>query len=134
MNILETAAKNGNFKTFAAAVKAAGLTETLNGAGPFTVFAPTDAAFASLPSGTLDELLKPENKAKLTGILTYHVVSGSLSAQDLGKRKEAKSVQGEMLPVDTTDGVKIGGAKVSQADIVTSNGMIHVVDRVLMPH
>lgn len=133
MNILETATKAGNFTTFGAAIKAAGLTETLNGKGPFTVFAPTDAAFSELPAGTVESLLKPENKAKLAGILTYHVVDGSLSANELGKRSEAKSVQGGMLAIDHADGVKVGGAKVSQADIVASNGMIHVLDSVMMP-
>jgi uncharacterized surface protein with fasciclin (FAS1) repeats len=133
-DIVDTAVAAGQFKTLAAALGAAGLDKTLKGKGPFTVFAPTDAAFAKLPAGTVDTLLKPENKAKLTAILTYHVVAGKVMAADVVKLKEAKTVNGAMLAIKA-DGanVMINGAKVTTADIVASNGVIHVVDSVLLP-
>ncbi|MGI8917857.1 MAG: fasciclin domain-containing protein [Pyrinomonadaceae bacterium] len=133
MDIIDTAVKAGNFGTLAAALTAAGLIETLKGAGPFTVFAPTDAAFAKVPQATIAELLKPENKAKLTAILTYHVVAGNVKAADVAKLKTAKTVQGQEVRIDTTNGVKINDAKVVTADIDASNGTIHVIDTVLMP-
>jgi uncharacterized surface protein with fasciclin (FAS1) repeats len=114
-----------------AAVKAAGLVETLSGKGPFTVFAPNDAAFAKLPKGTVEGLLK--DKGKLTAILTYHVVSGKVMAKDVMKMKSAKTLQGGSLTIDTSDGVKVDGAKVIQADIEVSNGVCHIIDSVLMP-
>ena len=133
-DIVDTAVAAGQFKTLAAALGAAGLVETLKGKGPFTVFAPTDAAFAKLPPGTVDTLLKPENKTKLIAILTYHVVPGNVMAADVVKLKEAKTVNGAMLAVKV-DGsaVMINGAKVSTADIMASNGVIHVIDTVLLP-
>jgi uncharacterized surface protein with fasciclin (FAS1) repeats len=133
-NIVDTAAGAGNFTTLVAAVKAAGLVDTLKGAGPFTVFAPTDEAFAKLPKGTLEDLLKPENKAKLAGILTYHVVPGKVMAADIkGKKTDVKTVQGEMLSVDATKDVMVNGAKVVTADVGASNGVIHAIDTVVMP-
>ena len=133
-DIVDTAVKAGSFNTLVAAVKAAGLVETLKGAGPFTVFAPTDEAFAKLPKGTVEDLLKPENKAKLTSILTYHVVPGKIMSKDIaGKALKAKSVQGAEISVDATKGVMVDTAKVVTADIETSNGVIHVIDKVLMP-
>jgi uncharacterized surface protein with fasciclin (FAS1) repeats len=117
-----------------AAVKAAGLVDTLKGPGPFTVFAPTDEAFAKLPKGTVEDLLKPENKEKLAAILTYHVVPGKVMAADIaGKKTNVKSVQGSDLAVDASSGVKINEATVTTADIATSNGVIHVIDTVVMP-
>jgi uncharacterized surface protein with fasciclin (FAS1) repeats len=133
MNIVETAVKAGSFKTLAAALEAAGLVDTLKGTGPFTVFAPTDEAFAKLPEGTVETLLKPENKAKLAGILKYHVVSGKVNAADVVKLKSAKTVQGQAVAIDATDGVKINDAKVVKADIDCGNGVIHVIDTVLLP-
>jgi uncharacterized surface protein with fasciclin (FAS1) repeats len=133
MNIVETAVNAGSFRTLAAALEAAGLVDTLKGQGPFTVFAPTDEAFAKLPSGTVESLLKPENKDQLKAILTYHVVPGSVKAADVVKLKTAKTVLGQSLAIDTTDGVKVNGAKVIKADIVCSNGVIHVIDAVLLP-
>lgn len=130
-NIVETAIEAGQFNTLVAAVKAAGLVETLSGPGPFTVFAPNDAAFAKIPKATLDGLLK--DKAKLTSILTYHVVSGKLMAKDVMKMKSAKTLQGGSLTIDTSDGVKVNGAKVIKPDIEVSNGVCHVIDSVLMP-
>ena len=130
-NIVETAIGAGQFNTLVAAVKAAGLVETLSGKGPFTVFAPNDAAFAKIPKATLDGLLK--DKAKLTAVLTYHVVSGKVMAKDVMKMKSAKTLQGGSLTIDTSDGVKVNGAKVIQADIEVSNGVCHVIDTVLMP-
>jgi len=116
------------------ALKAADLVDTLKGEGPFTVFAPSDDAFAKLPEGTLDMLLKPENKAKLTAILTYHVASGKLMAADVAKQESIKTVQGASLKVKTEDGkVKIDGATVTKADTVCSNGVIHMIDAVVMP-
>jgi uncharacterized surface protein with fasciclin (FAS1) repeats len=133
-DIVDTAVANGSFKTLASALTAAGLIETLKGAGPFTVFAPNDAAFAKLAQGQVDGLLKPENKARLTSILTFHVVPGKVMAADLGGRKSTPaSVQGDTLSLDGTNGVTVNGAKVVQADIACSNGVIHVIDTVLMP-
>jgi len=123
----------GNFSTLVTAIKAAGLVETLQGPGPFTVFAPTDAAFAKLPQGTLEDLLKPENKAKLAGILTYHVVPGKVMAADV-KTMMAKTVNGQELDIKVTDGaVTVNNAKVTKTDIAAKNGVIHVIDSVLMP-
>ena len=117
-----------------AAVTAAGLAETLKGEGPFTVFAPTDEAFAALPEGTVENLLKPENKDQLIAVLTYHVVPGKVMSGDIaGKMMPVKTVQGSELDVDATDGVKVDGASVVQADIETSNGVIHVIDTVMLP-
>jgi uncharacterized surface protein with fasciclin (FAS1) repeats len=133
-DIVDTAVGAGQFKTLAAALQAAGLVETLKGKGPFTVFAPTDAAFAKLPAGTVETLLKPENKAKLTAILTYHVVPGKVMAADVAKLKDAKTVQGGSVKVNAMGGkVMIDGANVVTADIAASNGVIHVIDTVLMP-
>lgn len=132
-DIVDTAVNAGSFKTLATALKAAGLVETLKGKGPFTVFAPTDEAFAKLPAGTVETLLKPENKAKLASILTYHVVSGNVKADDVVNLKSAKTVQGQTVAIDATDGVKINDAKVVKADIDCSNGVIHVIDTVLLP-
>jgi uncharacterized surface protein with fasciclin (FAS1) repeats len=133
-DIVDTAVAAGSFTTLVAAVTAAGLVETLKGAGPFTVFAPTDAAFAALPEGTVADLVKPENKAKLTSILTLHVMSGAVHAADIaGKTLHPATVNGETLVVDGTHGVTINGANVVTADIACSNGVIHVIDAVLMP-
>ncbi len=133
-DIVETAVAAGQFKTLAAALQAAGLVETLKGAGPFTVFAPTDAAFAKLPAGTVESLLKPENKAKLTAILTYHVVPGKVMAADVVKLTDAKTVQGGSVKVMAMGGkVMIDNANVATTDISASNGVIHVIDTVLMP-
>jgi uncharacterized surface protein with fasciclin (FAS1) repeats len=133
-DIVDTAVAAGQFKTLAAALTAAGLVDTLKGPGPFTVFAPTDAAFAALPAGTVDTLLKPENKAKLTAILTYHVVAGKVMAADVVKLKDAKTVNGAMVAVKVDGGnVMINNAKVTTADIGASNGVIHVIDTVLLP-
>jgi uncharacterized surface protein with fasciclin (FAS1) repeats len=136
-DIVDTAVKAGNFETLVAAVKAAGLAETLKGKGPYTVFAPTDEAFRNLPAGTLDTLLKPENKATLTAVLTYHVVAGEYPAERLVKAKaknyDVASVEGSPVNVDTTSGVKVSGATVTKTDIKTSNGTIHVIDRVILP-
>ena len=124
----------GQFKTLAAALGAAGLVDTLKGTGPFTVFAPTDAAFAKLPAGTVEMLLKPENKAKLTAILTYHVVAGKVMAADVVKVTSAKTVQGGSVAVKVMGGkVTIDAANVVTTDIAASNGVIHVIDTVLMP-
>ena len=133
-NIIDTAVAAGQFKTLAAAINAAGLTKTLEGPGPFTVFAPTDAAFAKLPAGTVDNLLKPENKAQLVAILTYHVVPGEVTAADVVKLNEAKTVSGKMLAVHTTGNtVMVNNAHVVTTDIAASNGVIHVIDSVLLP-
>lgn len=133
-DIVDTAVSAGNFTTLVAAVQAAGLAETLKGPGPFTVFAPTDEAFAKLPAGTVEDLLKPENKDKLAAILTYHVVPGKVMASDVtGKETMAKTVQGAEVKVNGTDGVMVDGAKVVQADIAADNGVIHVIDTVIMP-
>jgi transforming growth factor-beta-induced protein len=133
-NILETAAAAGSFKTLAAAINAAGLAETLSGPGPFTVFAPTDDAFAKLPPGTVEGLLKPENKEKLVSILTYHVVSGNLMAKDVISSAKLKSIQGQELTVRVEgSAVSIDGASVTKTDITASNGVIHVIDSVVLP-
>jgi uncharacterized surface protein with fasciclin (FAS1) repeats len=133
-DIVDTAAGAGTFNTLAAALKAADLVDTLKGKGPFTVFAPTDAAFAKLPAGTVEELLKPANKAKLQRILTSHVVAGKLEAADVVKVRSAKAVSGDSLAILTRDGsVMIGNARVVKADIGASNGVIHVIDSVLLP-
>jgi transforming growth factor-beta-induced protein len=133
-DIVDTAVAAGSFKTLVAAVKAAGLVETLKGEGPFTVFAPTDEAFAKLPKGTVEDLLKPENKAKLAAILTYHVVAGKVMAADVVKLTGAKTVQGQSVKIAVADGkVKVDGANVVKTDIVTSNGVIHVIDSVILP-
>jgi uncharacterized surface protein with fasciclin (FAS1) repeats len=132
-DIVSVAVASGKFKTLAAALKAAGLVETLQGTGPFTVFAPTDEAFAKLPKGTLDELLMPENKKKLAGILTYHVLAGKVMAADV-KTTEAKTVNGQKLKLVVMDGkVTVNKAKVIIADVAASNGVIHAIDTVLMP-
>ena len=133
-DIVETAIDAGKFKTLAAALGAAGLVETMKGAGPFTVFAPTDEAFAKLPAGTVAELIKPENKAKLTAILTYHVVSGKVMAADVVKVKGAVSLNGQRIDVAVADGsVSVDKSKVLATDIACSNGVIHIIDTVLMP-
>ena len=133
-DIVDTAVAAGQFKTLAAALGAAGLVDTLKGAGPFTVFAPTDDAFAKLPAGTVEELLKPENKGKLTAILTYHVVDGNVMAGDVVKLTEAKTLNGMMVKVKVNgDTVMINDAAVTSADIAASNGVIHVIDSVLLP-
>lgn len=133
-DIVDTAVAAGSFKTLVAAVTAAGLVDTLKSAGPFTVFAPSDDAFAKLPAGTVAELVKPENKAKLTAILTLHVMPGSVMAADVaGKKLSPASVNGEALHVDGTHGVTVNGAHVTSADIACTNGVIHVIDTVLMP-
>jgi len=133
-DIVDTAAAAGTFKTLVAAVTAAGLVDTLKGAGPFTVFAPSDAAFAKLPAGTVENLIKPENKAKLAGILKFHVMSGKVMASDVtGKTLSPASVQGENLKVDGMHGVTVNGAKVTTPDISCTNGVIHVIDTVIMP-
>jgi uncharacterized surface protein with fasciclin (FAS1) repeats len=134
MDIVDTAVSAGSFKTLVAAVKAADLVNTLKGPGPFTVFAPTDEAFAKLPAGTLETLLKPENKAKLTAILTYHVVPGKVMAADVVKLSKAKTVNGQELSVQTTNGsVTVDNAKVLKTDILCTNGVIHVIDTVVLP-
>jgi uncharacterized surface protein with fasciclin (FAS1) repeats len=133
-DIVDTAVAAGSFGTLAKALTAAGLVNTLKGAGPFTVFAPTDAAFAKLPAGTLEDLLKPANKAKLTSILTYHVVAGSVKAADVVKLSEAKTVQGQSVRISVKDGkVKVDDANVTATDIAASNGVIHVIDSVILP-
>jgi uncharacterized surface protein with fasciclin (FAS1) repeats len=133
-DIVETAKAEGSFKTLAAALKGAGLVDTLKGKGPFTIFAPTDEAFAKLPKGTLDSLLQPENKEKLVAILTYHVVPGTLMAADIAKAKTAKTVNGESLTIKISgDSVMVNNAKVTKPDIACTNGVIHVVDAVLIP-
>lgn len=133
-DIVDTAVDAGSFTTLAAALEAAGLVETLKGDGPFTVFAPTDEAFAQLPEGTLESLLLPENKDQLVGILTYHVVPGKVKASDVtGKTMDVETVQGQSIAVDGSDGVKINDATVTSADIKASNGIIHVIDKVIIP-
>lgn len=133
-DIVDTAISAGQFSTLVAAVQAAGLVDTLKGDGPFTVFAPTDAAFAALPAGTVEELLKPENKDQLIAVLTYHVVPGKVMAADIaGKSMQVASVQGSNLSIDAMNGVKIDNANVVTADIETSNGVIHVIDAVVLP-
>jgi len=133
-DIVDTAVAAGSFGTLVTAVQAAGLVETLKGEGPFTVFAPTDEAFAKLPAGTLEDLLKPENKEKLTAILTYHVVPGRVMAADVVGLKSATTVNGAELSIEVADDtVMVDGAKVVQTDIVCSNGVIHVIDAVVLP-
>ena len=132
-NIVEIASGNKDFSTLVAAVVAAGLAETLSGNGPFTVFAPTNEAFAKLPAGTVEELVKPENKAKLAAILTYHVVAGKVMSKDLSHGQKAKTVNGQEITVTMKDGVKIDSANVTTADLEASNGVIHVIDSVIMP-
>lgn len=133
-NLLDTAAANGSFKTFGQAIEKAGLGETLRGAGPFTVFAPTDAAFEKLPAGRLETLFKPENKDELASILNYHVISGRRSSAELGKWQTAKTVNGQAAPIKFVDDkVVIDGAQVTAADIGSSNGMMHGIDKVNMP-
>ena len=134
-NIVETAVQSGKFNTLVAALKAAGLVNTLNGKGPFTVFAPSDTAFSKLPAGTVDGLLKPENKAKLVSILAYHVIPGKIMSGDIaGKKISVKTVQGSEISVDAMYGVKINDSNVVSADIAATNGVIHVIDKVLMPN
>ena len=130
-DIVDTAVAAGQFKTWAAALQAAGLVDTLKGKGPFTVFAPTDEAFAKIPKDQLDALLK--DKAKLTAVLTYHVLPGTVMAKDV-KAGKAKTVQGSELTLGTTGGVTVDNAKVVKADIVADNGVIHVIDSVVLPH
>lgn len=133
-DIVDTAVGAGSFKTLVAAVKAADLVETLKGKGPFTVFAPTDEAFAKLPEGTVESLLKPDNKAKLVAVLTYHVVPGKVMAKDVVKLTEAKTVQGSAVTIAAKGGkVTVDKANVVKTDIETSNGVIHVIDAVILP-
>jgi transforming growth factor-beta-induced protein len=133
-DIVDTAVKAGSFKTLVAAVQAAGLVEALKGDGPFTVFAPTDAAFAALPTGTVENLLKPENRATLQSILTFHVVAGDLGSADVIRRSGATTLNGQRLTFAAdSHGVAVEGAPISRADIECSNGVIHVIDRVIMP-
>lgn len=134
MDIVDTAVAAGSFKTLAAALQAAGLVETLKGKGPFTVFAPTDEAFAKLPAGTIEELLKPESKDKLIAILTYHVVGGKVMAKDVTSLKEATTVNGQSLAITIKDGgVLVNQARVIKTDIEATNGVIHVIDTVVLP-
>ncbi|EFO34433.1 transforming growth factor-beta-induced protein ig-h3 [Roseibium sp. TrichSKD4] len=133
-DIVDTAVGAASFKTLVAAAQAAGLVDTLKGDGPFTVFAPTDEAFAKLPDGTVEDLLKPENKDQLVRILTYHVVPGKVMSSDIaGKTAEVATVEGSNISVDATDGVKINNATVVSADVEASNGVIHVIDTVILP-
>jgi len=133
-DLVDTAVEAGQFKTLAAALEAADLVSTLKGAGQFTVFAPTDAAFASLPAGTVEDLLKPENKQQLAAILTYHVVPGKVMAAEVTGLDEAKTVNGKMIDIDVEGStVKINDATVTSADIAASNGVIHVIDKVILP-
>jgi uncharacterized surface protein with fasciclin (FAS1) repeats len=132
-NIVELAVGTESLSTLVAAVKAGGLVETLSGKGPFTVFAPTNEAFNNLPAGTLDMLLKPENKDKLIAVLTYHVVAGTVKSTDLKDKMVAKTLQGESITVDLSNGVKINTATVAAADIMASNGVVHVINQVILP-
>ena len=134
-DIVDTAVSAGTFNTLVAAVQAAGLVDTLKGTGPFTVFAPTDDAFAALPAGTVESLLKPENKDQLTAVLTYHVLADEVKSSALaGKKLEASTVQGGTVSIDATGGgVTVQGANVIAADVDASNGVIHVIDKVLLP-
>jgi uncharacterized surface protein with fasciclin (FAS1) repeats len=133
-DIVDTAVEAGQFQTLAAALEAAGLVATLKGEGPFTVFAPTDEAFAKLPSGTVETLLKEENRDRLTAILTYHVVPGKVMSQDVAGIEEARTVNGRMIDVEVDgNAVKVNGATVTQADIAAANGVIHVIDTVILP-
>jgi uncharacterized surface protein with fasciclin (FAS1) repeats len=133
-DIVDTAVEAGSFGTLVAAVQAAGLVDTLKGDGPFTVFAPTDEAFAALPDGTVEELLKPENKDQLVAILTYHVVPGKVMSTDLSNNMEAATVNGADVKIMTEGGVMVETASVTAADIETSNGVIHVIDSVILPN
>ena len=134
LDIVDTAVSAGQFNTLVAAVEAADLVTTLKGDGPFTVFAPTDEAFAALPEGTVENLLKPENKEQLISVLTYHVVAGKIMSSDIaGTTAMVESVQGSELDVNATNGVTVDGATVVTADIETDNGVIHVIDRVVLP-
>ena len=132
-DIVDTAVDAGSFNTLVAAVKAADLVDTLKGAGPFTVFAPTDEAFAALPAGTVDDLLKPENKEKLVAILTYHVVPGKVMSSDLTDGMTATTVEGADVTIDLDNGVMVNDATVTTADVAADNGVIHVIDKVIMP-
>jgi uncharacterized surface protein with fasciclin (FAS1) repeats len=133
-DIVDTAVAAGSFNTLAAALKAAGLVDTLKGKGPFTVFAPTDEAFAKLPAGTVEDLLKPENKEKLVSILTYHVVPGDVTSKQVVKMTDAKTVNGKDVTIKVSGGsVMIDNAKVIKPDVKASNGVIHVIDTVLIP-
>lgn len=132
-DIVDTAVAAGDFTTLVAAVQAAGLVDTLKGEGPFTVFAPTDAAFAALPEGTVDTLLKPENKDQLVSILTYHVVPGAVMSSDLTEGMTAATVQGANVTFTLDGGAKVNDANITTANIATSNGVIHVIDTVIMP-
>ena len=133
-DIVDTAVANGSFKTLAAALQAAGLVDTLRGAGPFTVFAPTDAAFAKLPPGTVETLLKPENKERLRRVLTYHVVPGKVTAAAVVKMSSAKAVSGDTIKIATTGSkVTVNNATVVTPDVAASNGVIHVIDTVILP-
>ena len=132
--VVENAVNNADFSTLVAAVKAAGLVETLSGSGPFTVFAPTNEAFKKLPAGTVENLLKPENKDKLVKVLTYHVVPGKVMAKDVVKLTKAKTVEGSEVTIAVSGGsVSVDNAKVIKTDIVSSNGVIHVIDAVILP-
>lgn len=134
-DIVDTAIAAGQFSTLVAAVQAAGLVDTLKSEGPFTVFAPTDAAFAALPEGTVENLLKPENKDQLVAVLTYHVVAGKVMSGDIaGKTMQVDSVQGSAISVNAMNGVMVDNANVVTADIETSNGVIHVIDAVILPN
>jgi uncharacterized surface protein with fasciclin (FAS1) repeats len=132
-DIVDTAVAAGSFTTLVAAVQAAGLVETLKGPGPFTVFAPTDAAFAALPAGTVEDLLKPENKDKLVAVLTYHVVPGKVMSTDLSEGLKATTVQGGEVTITLDGGPKVNGAAISTPDVAASNGVIHVIDAVILP-
>lgn len=134
-NIVETAKGTGQFNTLIAAAKAAGLAPALSGRGPLTVFAPTDAAFARLPKGTVAELLKPKNKSKLASILKYHVVAGEIEAADIKNgRSHVRTIGGKSVTVRKHGGVRVNGANVVKADVKADNGVIHVIDKVLLPH
>jgi len=133
-NLVDTAAAQGSLNTFSKAIAAAGLTETLNGAGPFTVFAPSDAAFAKLPAGQLDGWLKPENKDQLISVMNYHVTQGRSTGQDVGKLTETKTVNGQSAQIKRAgDGIMIDNANITTRDLGSSNGVIHVIDQVLTP-
>jgi len=132
-DIVDTAVAAGSFSTLVAAVEAAGLVETLKGEGPFTVFAPTDDAFATLPEGTVENLLKPENKDQLVAVLTYHVVPGKVMSTDLSEGLMAATVQGQEVTITLEGGAKVDGAAISAADIEATNGVIHVIDAVILP-
>ncbi len=131
--VVDVAAGNPDFSTLVTAVKAAGLAETLSGDGPFTVFAPTNEAFAKLPAGTVENLLKPENKDQLVAVLTYHVVPGKVLAADVVKLSSAKTVNGKEVKIDTSNGVMVDNATVTATDVDASNGVIHVIDTVILP-